>query len=57
MAIAKWVGALDTVKMHKALNGDAEDKVPEAVPPESAAVAPSLAINPLRGNLQKTTRA
>ncbi|MNP21443.1 Aerobic C4-dicarboxylate transport protein [compost metagenome] len=27
MAIAKWVGALDTEKMHKALNGDGEKTV------------------------------
>lgn len=26
MAIAKWVGALDTVKMNKALNGDVEEE-------------------------------
>jgi DAACS family dicarboxylate/amino acid:cation (Na+ or H+) symporter/aerobic C4-dicarboxylate transport protein len=25
MAIAKWVGALDTEKMHKALNGEVEE--------------------------------
>jgi DAACS family dicarboxylate/amino acid:cation (Na+ or H+) symporter/aerobic C4-dicarboxylate transport protein len=29
MAIAKWVGALDTVKMHKALNGEAAEAKPE----------------------------
>ncbi|KDD70726.1 hypothetical protein V466_02465 [Pseudomonas mandelii PD30] len=28
MAIAKWVGALDTVKMHKALNGEVEGEKP-----------------------------
>jgi DAACS family dicarboxylate/amino acid:cation (Na+ or H+) symporter/aerobic C4-dicarboxylate transport protein len=25
MAIAKWVGALDTEKMHKALNGEVQE--------------------------------
>jgi hypothetical protein len=29
MAIAKWVGALDTVKMHKALNGEVAEAKPE----------------------------
>jgi len=31
MAIAKWVGALDTVKMHKALNGEVEGEKPAEV--------------------------
>jgi DAACS family dicarboxylate/amino acid:cation (Na+ or H+) symporter/aerobic C4-dicarboxylate transport protein len=53
MAIAKWVGALDTVKMHKALNGEIEDTKIEPAPAQSAAVA----INPLRTTMHKTTRA
>lgn len=52
MAIAKWVGALDTVKMHKALNGERGEPEPEFVHEEAAhpsgpvmgnALQPSLA--------------
>ncbi|MOA64922.1 hypothetical protein D3C78_1911350 [compost metagenome] len=44
MAIAKWVGALDTVKMHKALNGEVEEgEEDESEAVQSKAVsAPSI---------------
>jgi len=51
LAIAKWVGALDTVKMHKALNGEADDRKLETVQAESAELPSSVAINPLRANM------
>ncbi|MNN96975.1 C4-dicarboxylate transport protein [compost metagenome] len=58
MAIAKWVGALDTVKMHAALNGAAEEQKPAAVrtPVASApcAGAAALAVLP---DLEKASRA
>jgi DAACS family dicarboxylate/amino acid:cation (Na+ or H+) symporter/aerobic C4-dicarboxylate transport protein len=38
MAIAKWVGALDTVKMHKALNGEAAEAKPEPAQADIVAV-------------------
>lgn len=40
MAIAKWVGALDTEKMHKALNGAARSGRAEPVPEAPANPAP-----------------
>lgn len=40
MAIAKWVGALDTEKMHKALNGAARSGRTEPVPEAPANPAP-----------------
>jgi DAACS family dicarboxylate/amino acid:cation (Na+ or H+) symporter/aerobic C4-dicarboxylate transport protein len=33
MAIAKWVGALDTEKMNRALNGEVEPEKAESVAP------------------------
>ncbi|MEF9674354.1 cation:dicarboxylase symporter family transporter, partial [Pseudomonas sp. PCH446] len=51
LAIAKWVGALDTVKMHKALNGEVVEKTSETalseispayVPPGAEGVLPGL---------------
>ncbi len=57
MAIAKWVGALDTVKCMRPSMATPKTKCPRPCRQRSAAAAPSLAINPLRGNLQKTTRA
>ncbi|RMU92628.1 hypothetical protein ALP19_200027 [Pseudomonas syringae pv. tomato] len=32
MAIARWVGALDTEKMHRALNGEDEPRQPDTLP-------------------------
>ncbi|MFJ6089758.1 cation:dicarboxylate symporter family transporter [Pseudomonas chlororaphis] len=39
LAIAKWVGALDTVKMHKAFNGEVQEAqpAPDSTPPAKAA--------------------
>jgi DAACS family dicarboxylate/amino acid:cation (Na+ or H+) symporter/aerobic C4-dicarboxylate transport protein len=41
MAIAKWVGALDTVKMNKALNGEGAEAKPEMAQADTVAVAAS----------------
>jgi DAACS family dicarboxylate/amino acid:cation (Na+ or H+) symporter/aerobic C4-dicarboxylate transport protein len=43
MAIAKWVGALDTEKMNRALNGEPEPEKAESVGPEKPPVASSKA--------------
>lgn len=44
LAIAKWVGALDTVKMNKALNGEVVDEEkPETVQADLGAVTSSTA--------------
>ena len=40
--IAKWVGALDTVKMHKALNGEAAEQKPETVQADIVAVPSAM---------------
>jgi DAACS family dicarboxylate/amino acid:cation (Na+ or H+) symporter/aerobic C4-dicarboxylate transport protein len=42
MAIAKWVGALDTVKMNKALNGEGAEEKPEMVQADVIAVPSSM---------------
>ncbi|MEK1843325.1 MAG: C4-dicarboxylate transporter DctA, partial [Pseudomonas sp.] len=39
---AKWVGALDTVKMHKALNGEAAEQKPETVQADIVAVPSAM---------------
>ena len=57
MAIAKWVGALDTVKMHKALNGEVGDEQPEVIQAEVAAGPASKEAGTLRPSLQEATRA
>jgi DAACS family dicarboxylate/amino acid:cation (Na+ or H+) symporter/aerobic C4-dicarboxylate transport protein len=43
MAIAKWVGALDTEKMNRALNGEPEPEKAQPVGPEKPAVTASNA--------------
>lgn len=42
MAIAKWVGALDTVKMNKALDGEGAEEKPERVQADVIAVPSSM---------------
>jgi DAACS family dicarboxylate/amino acid:cation (Na+ or H+) symporter/aerobic C4-dicarboxylate transport protein len=42
MAIAKWVGALDTVKMNKALNGEGAEAKPEMAQADVIAVPSSM---------------
>ncbi|MNC30335.1 Aerobic C4-dicarboxylate transport protein [compost metagenome] len=56
MAIAKWVGALDTVKMHKALNGEVEEQKPEAVRAEVVHAHSSTKNSPLLPGLDQASR-
>jgi DAACS family dicarboxylate/amino acid:cation (Na+ or H+) symporter/aerobic C4-dicarboxylate transport protein len=51
MAIAKWVGALDTVKMHKALNGEVVEEKPEVAQVDVVFTASSVKATPLLTNL------
>jgi DAACS family dicarboxylate/amino acid:cation (Na+ or H+) symporter/aerobic C4-dicarboxylate transport protein len=57
MAIAKWVGALDTVKMHKALNGEIAEQKPEVVQVQAVHVPSSVTGSPLLPSLEKASRA
>jgi DAACS family dicarboxylate/amino acid:cation (Na+ or H+) symporter/aerobic C4-dicarboxylate transport protein len=43
MAIAKWVGALDTEKMNRALNGEPEPEKVEAPATDKSPLSPSPA--------------
>jgi DAACS family dicarboxylate/amino acid:cation (Na+ or H+) symporter/aerobic C4-dicarboxylate transport protein len=56
MAIAKWVGALDTVKMHKALNGEGEGEKPATAQAEVIAAPSALGARVLPGR-QKASQA
>ncbi|MNR37150.1 C4-dicarboxylate transport protein [compost metagenome] len=56
MAIAKWVGALDTVKMHKALNGEVEEQKPEVVRADVVHAPSSVTSSPLLPSLNKASR-
>nr|GFD60353.1 hypothetical protein [Tanacetum cinerariifolium] len=53
MAIAKWVGALDTDKMNRALNGEPEPEKAEPVAPEKppASSASTAGLAPALGRL------
>jgi DAACS family dicarboxylate/amino acid:cation (Na+ or H+) symporter/aerobic C4-dicarboxylate transport protein len=57
MAIAKWVGALDTVKMHKALNGEVEGEKPATAQAEVIAAHSALGAGSVLPGLQKASRA
>jgi DAACS family dicarboxylate/amino acid:cation (Na+ or H+) symporter/aerobic C4-dicarboxylate transport protein len=60
MAIAKWVGALDTVKMNKALNGEVEDEEEEkleAVQAEGVCAPSSVSSSPLLPSVKESSRA
>ena len=57
MAIAKWVGALDTVKMHKALNGEVEGEKPATAQAEGIAAHSTLGAGSVLPGLQKASRA
>jgi DAACS family dicarboxylate/amino acid:cation (Na+ or H+) symporter/aerobic C4-dicarboxylate transport protein len=57
MAIAKWVGALDTVKMHKALNGETPEQKPEVVQAQAVHGASPVTGSPLLPSLEKASRA
>jgi Na+/H+-dicarboxylate symporter len=47
MAIAKWVGALDTEKMNRALNGEPEPEKVQTQSVEKSPLNPSPAVGPL----------
>jgi DAACS family dicarboxylate/amino acid:cation (Na+ or H+) symporter/aerobic C4-dicarboxylate transport protein len=55
MAIAKWVGALDTDKMNRALNGEPEPEKAEPVAPEKppASSASTAGLAPALGRLSR----
>lgn len=57
MAIAKWVGALDVVKMHKALNGEVEAQKSDAVQVAVAHETPSAPGSSLLPPLNKVSKA
>jgi len=57
LAIAKWVGALDTVKMHQALNGEVEEQTCAAVPAEVIPACSSAGADAVLPGLEKASRA